>query len=260
MNADDRPPENGLPAHQDTVAPPPEEDTRPHWEVIAELEEEEAPASLEPITRHAFIVPIPRQTLRGELALPFGSRGLIVLADACAAADDPAAAALCAALHDEGFATLRIGLLHGEECRFADAGEHLPLLTERLLAVVGRLRQQLALEAVLALPTGLVAERGMTPVAVRVAAQRDDDVRALVCHGGLIDLAGLQYLKLLQAPLLFLADADDEAAAANAQRALPHLGGASRLETLADVDADANERQAQRIAHTVAWFRDHLAP
>lgn len=257
MNAGNRPPEDGLPAHEDAMVTPPEEDTRPHWEVIAEREED-VPASQERFTRHAFIVPVPRQALRGELALPYGSRGLIVLADICAAADDPAAAALCAALHEERFATLRIGLLHDEECRFADAGEHLPLLTERLLAVVGRLRQQIAVETVLALPTGLVAERGMTPVAVRVAAQRDDDVRALVCHGGLIDLAGLQYLRLLQAPLLFLADAEDEASAANAQRALPHLGGASRLETLADADAD--ERQAQRIAHTVAWFRDHLAP
>lgn len=214
--------------------------------------------SQEHLTRHRFAVPVQRQTLQGELALPYVTRGLLVLAGSCAADDDPATVALCAALHRERFATLHVDLLSSRECRFADARDHLPQLTERLLAVVGQLRQQITLETMPSLPIGLVADDGMTPVAVRVAAQRDQDVRALVCHGGLIDLAGLQYLKILQAPLLLLADAEDAPAIANARRALPHLPGACRLETLDAAEAAA--REALRIARTLAWFRCHLAP
>lgn len=114
------------------------------------------------------------------------------------------------------------------------------------------------LEAVPTLPVGLAAAGATTPPAVRAAARRDRDVQALVCDGGLVDLAGLQYLKVLEAPLLFLADAGDEAALANARRAQAHVSGTFRIETLAGSDGEERQEQAARLA--AAWFRCHLAP
>ena len=53
-------------------------------------------------------------------------------------------------------------------------------------------------------PTGIPR-----PAAIRCAAQRDTQVKALLCHGGLIDRAGVQSLELLVAPLLMLFEPDD---------------------------------------------------
>lgn len=206
--------------------------------------------------RHERItVHLPQQTLTGDLALPFSARALLVLVAACAASDDECK--LAEALHHEGFATLRVDLLNSNECRFTDAASHLPLLTERLLAVIAEAHRQIELDVIPPLPIGLVAGGQTTPLAVRVAAQRDRDVRALVCHGGLVDLAGLQYLKVLQAPLLLLADAGDSAAIANAERAGPHLSAIFRMETLAETEAEA--RLQRQAALTAAWFGCHLA-
>lgn len=217
----------------------------------------------EHLTRRTLTVPLPKLTLSGELALPHGApRGLIIFVtsstESCVGDVFPDLAGNARALRDEGFATLRIDLLRPEESRFADACEHLPQLGERLLALIGHLRQQMLLEAIPPLPIGLVAAGAMTPLAVRVAAQRDHDVRALVCYGGLVDLAGLQYLKLLQAPLLLLADAEDTPALANAQRAQAHLLGIRRIETLDD--PDVGERRLRQGTLLRAWFSCHLAP
>lgn len=217
--------------------------------------------SVEHLNRSAIDVALPQLNLHGELAFPYApARGLLVVVGSCAESR-PAEGAEAdeereRAMHREGFATLRIDLLRAEECRFADAREHLPLLTERLLAVIGHLRQQILLEAIPALPIGLVAAGAMTPLAVRVAAQRDREVHAVVCHGGLIDLAGLQYLQALQAPLLLLAETGDTAALANAQRAQAHITAIFRIETLGD--GDRGLRRQRETELTLAWFRCHL--
>ena len=59
------------------------------------------------------------------------------------------------------------------------------------------------------LPIGLYAANATSPVAVRVAAQRDHDIAAIVCRGGLIDLAGMLYLRSLESPLLMLVEETD---------------------------------------------------
>ncbi|MBI2307661.1 MAG: hypothetical protein HYU78_10200 [Rhodocyclales bacterium] len=202
----------------------------------------------EPLAVH-----LPELTLHGDLALPDAARAYLVFVSTCAGSG---AAAFAAPLQQAGFATLQIDLLQSEECRFADAGGHLPLLAKRLLAVIGQLHQQIGLDVIPALPVGLVASGQATPAAVRVAAQRDQDIRALVCHGGLIDLAGLQYLKVLQAPLLFVADPGDTPAVDNARRAQPHLPGICKVEVLPEADALA---RAERLAAlSIDWFHSHL--
>jgi dienelactone hydrolase len=73
------------------------------------------------------------------------------------------------------------------------------------------------------LPLAIFATGDSCPAAVRVAAQRDTQVKALACHGGLIDRAGLQALKALMAPLLMVFNADDDVANAANQRAASYL-------------------------------------
>jgi hypothetical protein len=82
------------------------------------------------------------------------------------------------------------------------------------------------------LPIGLCASGEGSPVALRAAAVRDHDIFAVVCRGGLIDLAGMLYLRSLTSPLLVLVAADDERVAASNRRALRELRCDKELKLL----------------------------
>jgi hypothetical protein len=200
-------------------------------------------------------------TLAGDLVLPAHSRGLVIFVAGCGSAAFAVAGDANEQLHQAGFGTLAIDLLIESECHYADAESHLPHLVDRLLAVIAHLRRQMDSESIPEQPIGLVAAGTATPLAVRVAALRDKEVKAVACHGGLIDLAGLQFLKVLQAPVLMLAAAADERAASNLQRARPHIPAPVNLERLATDDGSPEAREAserQAAGQTVRWFQQHL--
>ncbi|MDR1162368.1 MAG: hypothetical protein LBM17_00830, partial [Candidatus Accumulibacter sp.] len=77
--------------------------------------------------------------------------------------------------------------------------------------------------------------------------ERDNEVAALVCRGGLIDRAGSLYLDALDSRLLFIADTDDTACLASAERAF----GRIRCEKeTAQIDAD--DTVARKA---IEWFQ-----
>ncbi|MDE2440065.1 MAG: hypothetical protein KGP14_03495 [Betaproteobacteria bacterium] len=161
----------------------------------------------------------PHGSLHGQLDRPEHPRGLILIARPHRVpADDPIVAGLAA----EGYAILAMDLLTTHELRFADATQNVPRLVQRLLDVLDLIRYDGDTQD---LPLGIYASGDTTPAAIRCAAQRDFQVKALVCHGGLIDHAGLQSLKLLVAPLMMLVAPDDKLAPAAYQRAKTYLGG-----------------------------------
>jgi hypothetical protein len=187
----------------------------------------------------------PLGSLHGSLDLPDQPRGLVLLARAHHAPVDAWITANLAARH---FAVLNMELLSAQESRFADATQNVPKLTERLLDLLDMVRHDGDTEA---LPLAIFASGDAAPAALRAAAQRDTQVKALACHGGLIDRAGLQALKLLTAPLCLLIDAADEAAQTAATRAFPHLSVAHECHLLTP-----GEDPILRVA---AWFNLHLA-
>lgn len=200
-------------------------------------------------------------TLEGDLVLPAHSRGLVIFVAGCGSAAFAATGDADQQLHQAGFGTLTIDLLLESECHYADAESHLPHLVDRLLAVIAHLRRLMDSESIPEQPIGLVAAGATTPLAARVAALRDKEVKALVCHGGLIDLAGLQFLKVLQAPVLMLATPADERSATNLQRARPHIPATVSLERLATDDGSPEEHEASErliAGQTVRWFQQHL--
>ncbi len=207
-----------------------------------------------------FHVPLLRATpthaaIQGQLAMPERSRGIIIFVTARDSSTAAATGNMAGMLQDYDFGTLVIDLLHENEAHFADAENHLPQLSERMLAVIGQLHREMEIEAIARQPIGLIAAGPMTPLAVRVAALRDKEVRALVCHGGLIDLAGLQYLKVLQAPLLLIADETDTVSVNNLQRALKHIPAVVSMERLPAASKDAAAHTGQLTAQ---WFRRYL--
>jgi len=193
--------------------------------------------------------------LHGTIHLPEAATGIVVLVAAAESGTQARHGDLAGHLWRSRIATVDIDLLAPEAARFADAATHLPVLTERLLAVIGQLARMMESDALPALPIGLFAVGDATPVAVRAAAVRDQAVAAVACVGGLVDLAGLQYLRELRAPLLMLAGPDDAAASANLARARPHIPGHAETQALPETGA------AEVIATiATAWFREHFTP
>lgn len=195
------------------------------------------------MNRH-FSLSTPHGSLHGHLERPEHPHGLVLVARIHNALADSLIAASLAA---RGYAILGMELLSAQEMHFADAAQNVPRLSQRLLDILDLIREDGDTQD---LPLALFATGDVTPAAIRVAARRDLQVRTLACHGGLVDRAGLEALKLLRAPLLMLFDAGEEIELAAFRRARAYLGTVSEERQLtAGEDASL---------HVAAWLGIHL--
>jgi hypothetical protein len=196
--------------------------------------------------------------LHGQLILPPDARGLIILAHA-GANPESHDEALGVILRHNGFATLRLDLLPYAEERFDDVHNNVSLLAKRLLGALNRVKREMQNEVMPTLPIGLCAADHASPVVVRAAAQRDHNIAAVVCRGGLIDLAGMLYLRSLESPLLVLVGEKDGTLITSSQRALKEVACSKALQIIPDTESafaakTAFDAAAQRI---VRWFNEH---
>lgn len=187
----------------------------------------------------------PHGSLHGQLNLPDNPCGLIVIARAHHAAED---AAISSTFADFGCATLTMELLTAQEVQFPDATQNVPRLTQRLIDILDMTRKDGDMEQ---LPLAIFTSGDVAPAAIRAAAQRDRLVRAVACHGGLIDRAGAQALDLLVAPLLLLLETDDLVGKTAYQRATSHLGGVHAMQ-LVEIGEDP-------AALAATWFLGHFS-
>ena len=186
----------------------------------------------------------PHGSLHGHLELPDNPKGLILLARAHHA---PVDAIITANLAARGYAILSMELLTLQEAQFADATQNVPRLSQRLLDILDLIHHDGDIQE---LPLAIFASGDTTPAAIRAAAQRDTQVKVVAGHGGIIDRAGLQGLKLLAAPLSMLFDADDSIGQIAYQRAASHLNCIHEMHVL-----NPGEDPVLRVA---AWFSLHL--
>lgn len=192
-----------------------------------------------------IVLDTPHGSLHGQLDHPENPRGLILLVRSHRVSEDEA---LHASLTASGFAILSMDLLTAHELQFADATQNVSRLAQRLLDVLDLIRNDGDMQN---LALGIHASGDTTPAAVRCTAQRDIQVRALACQGGLVDRAGRQALELLAAPFLMRVDHDDPPAAAAYQRAASHLSCQHRLHARA-----AGDHPPAKVS---AWFAEHLS-
>lgn len=211
---------------------------------------------------HATLPIIVRTThgaLSGELEIPPQAGGLVILVQAGRVVRSDAG--LADAFRRSALATLTIDLIaHGEE-RFSDVPFNVSLLARRLLDCLGQIRRLMLGGEIPELPLALFGADHATPVIVRVAALRDHQIAALVCHGGLIDLAGMLYLRTLESPLLVLVPAADAQLAGSSRRALQEVHGVSRLDLIPESKLDdASTLACQTISEAAsAWLARYLA-
>jgi len=178
------------------------------------------------MNRH-ILLHTPHGSLHGQLERPEAPHGLIVLARSH---HQPVDAAITANLAARGYAILAMELLTAHELQFVDATQNVPRLAQRLIEILDLARRDGDMQD---LPLGILASGDIAPAAIRAAAQRDALVKTVVCHGGLIDRAGVQALELLVAPLLMLIDADDDSTLAAYQRSAKHLRGLHEMQLAA---------------------------
>ena len=207
----------------------------------------------------ALTIPSEHGPLHGQLKLLPQSCGLVVLAHA-ATILDAREEIVAAQFRDVGLSTLNIDLLSRQEEHYADASHNVPLLARRLLDFLALLKTRMLLGEIAAQPLGLFATNATSPVAVRVAAQRDHDIAALACRDGLIDLAGTLYLRSLESPLLLLVEEHDAQHLASSRRALQEVHCLHELKLIPEIGFDfATSNGFQRATVEAAqWFVKHF--
>lgn len=148
--------------------------------------------------------------LDGDIAVPDGARGLVVFAHGSGSSrHSPRNQHVAGVLNESGFATLLFDLLTSEEdaedARTARLRFDINLLADRLAAVVGWVRRE---HPVAGAPVGLFGASTGAAAALVAAAQRADDVAAVVSRGGRPDLAeGM--LPAVRAPTLLVVGGRD---------------------------------------------------
>jgi pimeloyl-ACP methyl ester carboxylesterase len=150
--------------------------------------------------------------LEGDLSVASGARGLVVFAHGSGSSrKSPRNRLVAAALRERGLGTLLFDLLTADEEIQDEVDARLrfnvPMLAERLAGVTDWLRGQ---EVVSGLPLGYFGASTGAAAALIAAAERPDEIAAVVSRGGRPDLAG-EWLAHVRAPtLLIVGGADRE--------------------------------------------------
>ena len=199
--------------------------------------------------------------LYGELALLPDSPGIVVLAHATPVLDHQDKL-LAGQFRRAGFSTLSVDLLAHQEEHFPDVHNNVPLLAKRLVDFLGLLRNRMLMGELKEQALGLFAAHATSPAVIRVAALRDHDIAGIVCRGGLIDLAGVLYLRSLESPLLVLAEETDTHHLASNRRALQEIKCRTALKVIPEIGIDyaASAGLAICLAEAIQWFLECFTP
>jgi pimeloyl-ACP methyl ester carboxylesterase len=200
--------------------------------------------------------------LNGDLSVPSGARGLIVFAHGSGSSRHSGRnRAVAEALQRGQFATLLMDLLTEPEevvdVVTAEFRFNIPLLAGRVVAAIdwAKAHPQLA-----SLPVGLFGASTGAAAALIAAAQRPEEVSAVVSRGGRPDLAGGALPKVKAPTLLIVGGRDDVVIELNRQ-AFALLGGAKRLEIVPGATHLFEEPGAlERVSQlALAWFAQYLS-
>jgi putative phosphoribosyl transferase len=168
----------------------------------------------------------PQVNLAADLVVPDGARGVVVFAHGSGSSrHSPRNRMVAGHLNDHGFATLLADLLTAGEERVdqqtAALRFDIELLAARVTALIDWTR---ATGPVRDQPIGLFGASTGAAAALVAAAERPEQVRAVVCRGGRPDLAG-EVLRGVRAPtLLIVGERDRQVVALNEQAAAALAG------------------------------------
>ncbi|MGZ3457831.1 MAG: dienelactone hydrolase family protein [Archangium sp.] len=199
--------------------------------------------------------------LGGTLAVPEGAQGLVIFAHGSGSSrHSPRNRAVAYSLRMAGLGTLLFDLLtEDEEAEDEVTGAlrfDIDFLAERLARVTDWVRAQPELSR---LTVGYFGSSTGAAAALVAAADRPDEIAAVVSRGGRPDMAGGALERVRAPTLLIVGGADDIVLELN-QRAYERLSAPRALEVIPGATHLFSERGAlERVAELAGiWFRRHL--
>jgi dienelactone hydrolase len=203
-------------------------------------------------------VAIGRLGLAGTLHLPASAGALVVFAHGSGSSRfSPRNMAVARALNEQGMATLLFDLLTPDEEQNRANVFDIPLLAERLIAVVHWIDRQPELAS---LPLGLFGASTGAAAALVAAARLGSRVAAVVSRGGRPDLADAALDDVSAPTLLIVGGLDDQVIELNEQ-AFAHLKVPKAIEIVPGATHLFPEPGAldDVIEHAARWFKTHLS-
>ena len=202
-------------------------------------------------------------TLEGDLAVPEGSRGVVLFAHGSGSSrHSPRNRHVAQVLRGGGLATLLIDLLTTDEEVVDQRTGHLRfdinLLARRLVAATDWLGEQSETRA---LRVGYFGASTGAGAALVAATERPKVVGAIVSRGGRPDLAGAA-LPRVQAPTLLIVGGDDVPVIVMNREALARLTVEAKLEIVPGATHLFEEPGTLDVVARLAreWFQRHLVP
>jgi len=202
-------------------------------------------------------------TLEGDLAVPEGSRGVVLFAHGSGSSrHSPRNRHVAQVLRGGGLATLLIDLLTTDEEVVDQRTGHLRfdinLLARRLVAATDWLGEQSETRA---LRVGYFGASTGAGAALVAATERPKVVGAIVSRGGRPDLAGAA-LPRVQAPTLLIVGGDDIPVIQMNREALARLTVEAKLEIVPGATHLFEEPGTLDVVARLAreWFQRHLVP
>jgi dienelactone hydrolase len=207
------------------------------------------------------LIPAADARLEGNLRIPEGARGVVLFAHGSGSGrHSPRNQFVARRLNEAGLGTLLIDLLTAREETVDARTGHLrfdiPFLAQRL----GHASDWLAREPATAdLKLGYFGASTGGGAALIAAAERPNQIGAVVSRGGRPDLAG-DALKFVKAPTLLIVGGDDEPVIEMNDRALRELRCEKQLEIVLNASHLFEEpgtlEEVARLAST--WFARHF--
>lgn len=196
--------------------------------------------------------------LDGELSHPVGAQGLVMFAHGSGSSRlSPRNRYVAARLNQAGLATLLFDLLTAEEELSERLTGHIrfniPLLSRRLVAATD---QMCAMPTTSGLALGYFGASTGAAAALMAAAERPEQIRAIVSRGGRPDLAVVSLAGVCAPTLLIVGGADHEVLMRN-QGVLPLLPSGSVLEIIPGASHLFEEQGALEEVALIAadWFK-----
>ena len=202
-------------------------------------------------------------TLEGSLGIPNGVGGVVLFAHGSGSGrHSPRNRYVAGVLREANLATLLIDLLTEDEeevdLRTTRLRFDIGLLARRLLGATDWLVQNPDTEQ---LRIGYFGASTGAGAALVAAAERPDEVGAIVSRGGRPDLAG-DALPLVKAPTLLIVGGNDEPVIGMNEEALARMRAAKRLQIVPGASHLFEEPGALEEVDRLAtgWFTRHLGP
>ncbi|MFQ3319043.1 MAG: pimeloyl-ACP methyl ester carboxylesterase [Natronomonas sp.] len=152
-------------------------------------------------------IPVDSVELQGDLRVPDGASGIVVFAHGSGSSrHSPRNNYVAEVLREHGVGTLLFDLLTEEEDVVRKTRFDIPLLTNRLEKVTDWVSDQPDARE---LDVGYFGASTGAAAALRAAANRGDDIGAVVSRGGRVDMAS-EALGDVTAPTLFVVGGEDD--------------------------------------------------